>query len=97
MSWRALEGGYNMGASLKLTTALYLLMGLGINASLISYGVIQNHDRRLGQTSWNRPTVLPMILCQGEDPPPPPDDKLSPDSGDSAGGRYVDPVVDVSV
>jgi hypothetical protein len=86
-----------MGAILKLTATAYLLIGLGINASLISLRSSETQDRASGK-SYDRPTFVQIIMPQivAQDPPPP--DKPHPDGGsEGAGGRYVIEILDIAV
>jgi hypothetical protein len=86
-----------MGAILKLTATAYLLVGLGINLSLVSLGLPENQNRAYGK-SYERPTFVQIIIPQivAQDPPPP--DKPRPDGGsEGAGGRCVIEIVDLAV
>ncbi len=86
-----------MGDIFKLTATAYLLIGLGINVSLISLGLPENQDRASGK-SYERPTFVQVIIPQivAQDPPPP--DKPHPDGGsEGAGGRCVIEIVDLAV
>ncbi len=86
-----------MGAIFKLTATAYLLVGLGVNVSLVSLSLPENHNRASGK-SYARPNfvhiVIPQIVAQ--DPPPP--DKPHPDRGsEGAGGRFVVEIIDLGV
>jgi hypothetical protein len=86
-----------MGAILKLTATAYLLIGLGINVSVISLGLPETQDRESGK-SYDLPNfvqiTMPHIVAQ--DPPPP--DKPHPNGGsEGAGGRCVIEIVDLAV
>lgn len=80
-----------MGAMFKLAATTYLiLMGLGINASDISYGQPdRQHNTSDRQSRVDDSSVVPFTIAESEDPQKPEGERGGPAGGGAAGGRCV--------